>query len=346
MVRFGAQPPCLRSQRRRSFLLRRAFLQGRGERRIAGGTVDEFGGGAERDYHAPGRVTNRVRTVGAHLEPNFRFRRALDPAGGGRQKDFLCRLDRSRPGRTCPRAGDRPSRRRAAGIAGRNPPGIGPGPDQLREALGGIYALDFRRLPSGRGRGQGRFGGWRSGRRRGGLEGRRGAGGVAACCPAAGAGEGAGGGVGVGAGAGGAAASCAVGSTGAGGGDGAGSCATGEAAGGGGTGAGATAVGPGETGGVTFFWLPAVQPRWLPTPEESTRRVARIQMQGRERFRRRGAECTQRNEGRCGARTLHGRAPVSLHPCGPQLSFRDGSARRVLPNDTDLMTEALPSGTT
>ena len=38
--------------------------------------------------------------------------------------------------------------------------------------------------------------------------------------------------------------------------------------------------------------------------EKRTRRVARIQMQDRERFRRRGAECTQRNEGRCGARTL------------------------------------------
>ena len=44
--------------------------------------------------------------------------------------------------------------------------GIGPGPDQLREALGRIYASDFLRLPSGRGRRQGWFG-HRSGSRRG-----------------------------------------------------------------------------------------------------------------------------------------------------------------------------------
>ena len=39
-------------------------------------------------------------------------------------------------------------------------------------------------------------------------------------------------------------------------------------------------------------------------PRESTRRVGRIQMQGRERFRRRGAERTERNEGRSGTRNL------------------------------------------
>ena len=41
------------------FPLRRALLQGCRERRIARSTVDEFGGGAQRDHHASGRVANR-----------------------------------------------------------------------------------------------------------------------------------------------------------------------------------------------------------------------------------------------------------------------------------------------
>src|ERR1700722_20939826 len=73
--------------------LRRAFLQGCGERRIAGSAVDEYGGGAERDHYAPGRVADRVLAVGAHLERAFRLRRAIDPAGARRQNGPLRRLD-------------------------------------------------------------------------------------------------------------------------------------------------------------------------------------------------------------------------------------------------------------
>ena len=50
------------------FRLGRTFLQGCGERRIAGSAVDKFGRRAERDHHAPGRVANRVLAVGAYLE--------------------------------------------------------------------------------------------------------------------------------------------------------------------------------------------------------------------------------------------------------------------------------------
>ena len=252
-----------RSQRRQSFPSRRAFLQGCGERRIAGSAVDEFGRGAERDHHAPGRVADRVLAFGAHLERAFRFRRAIDPAGGGRQKDPLRRLDNRGLSELVHRLPIGP-----AAAAPLEEPlailrGIGPGPDQLRKALGRIYARDFRRLPSGRGRRQRRFGersGSRrrlvgdDGRSRGRLGGGAGAGGEAACCPASGAGAGAGGAVGEGAG--GAAASCAAGGAGEGGGEGAALCAR---RGGSRRAARATGVGPGETGGVTFVWLLAVQ---------------------------------------------------------------------------------------
>ena len=78
-----------RSRLRQSFLLRRAFLQGCGERRIARSAVDEFGGGAQCDHHASRRVANRVLAFGAHLERAFRLRRAIDLTDGGRQNDPL-----------------------------------------------------------------------------------------------------------------------------------------------------------------------------------------------------------------------------------------------------------------
>ena len=59
--------------------------------------------------------------------------------------------------------------------------GIGPGPDQLREALGRIYVLRFRRLPSGRGWRQGRFGDRRSRGRREGQRGSSRRGGLLSC---------------------------------------------------------------------------------------------------------------------------------------------------------------------
>ena len=216
------------SQRRQSFPLRRAFLQGCRERRIAGSAVHEFGRGAERDHHAPGRVADRVLAFGAHLERAFRFRRAIDPADGGRQKDPLRRLDNRGLSELVHRLPIGP-----AAAAPLEEPlailrGIGPGPDQLRKALWRIYARDFRRLPSGRGRRQRRFGersgsrrrlvgndgrsGGRLGRRRGSR--RRGR--VLSCI-----GRRIGSGGAVGAGAGGAAASCAAGGAGEGGGEGA-----------------------------------------------------------------------------------------------------------------------------
>ena len=140
---------------RLSFRLWGAFLQGCGERRIAGSAVDKFSGGAERDHHAPGRVANRVLAVGAHLERAFHVRRAIDAAGRGRQKDPLRRLDNRGLGKLVHRLPKGP-----AAAAPLEKPlairrGIGPGPDQLREALGRIYALGFRcRRSSGRGRRQ------------------------------------------------------------------------------------------------------------------------------------------------------------------------------------------------
>ena len=269
--RFSSADPASKrekwSQRRQSFPSRRAFLQGCRERRIAGSAVDEFGRGAERDHHAPGRVANRVLAFGAHLERAFRFRRAIDPADGGRQKDPLRQLDNRGLSELVHRLPIGPAAAAPLEEPLAIPRGIGPGPDQLREVLGRIYARDFRRLPSGRGRRQRRFGEAeleqteaperRRAEPRASLGGGAGAGGEAACCPASGAGLGAGAGGAVGEGAGGAAASCAGG---AGADEGAGAWAGGAAAGGaGGTGAGATALGFGETGGVTFVWLLAVQ---------------------------------------------------------------------------------------
>ena len=72
----------------------------------------------------------------------------------------------SRPGRTCPPAADRPSRRRAAGTAARNPLRNRP---RSRPAAQGSWERIRSGLPeppSGRGRRQGRFGG-RSRSRRG-----------------------------------------------------------------------------------------------------------------------------------------------------------------------------------
>ena len=136
---FGAQPRCFSSadpaskrgtgsQRRRSFPLRRTFLQSCGERWIASRAVDEFGGGAERDHHASRGIADRVRAFGAHLERAVRSRRAINPAGGGRQKDLLRRTRQSPPERTCPPVDERPSRRRAAGTADRSPPRNRPRP--------------------------------------------------------------------------------------------------------------------------------------------------------------------------------------------------------------------------
>jgi hypothetical protein len=174
-VDLGAQPGLSRPVRPRNgkrghrvnslFSLRRAFLQGCGERRIAGSAVDEFGGGAQRDHHAPRSVADRVLAVGAHLERAFHVRRAIDAAGRGRQKDPLRRLDNRGLGELVHRLPIGP-----AAAAPLEKPlairrGISPGPDQLRQALGRIYARDFLRLPSGRGRRQGWFG-QRSGSRR------------------------------------------------------------------------------------------------------------------------------------------------------------------------------------
>ena len=142
---FDAPPH--RKSGRLAFPLRRAFLQGCGERRIAGSAVDEFGWGAERDHHAPGRIANRVLAIGAYLERAFRFGCAVDPANRGGEKDPLRATRQSRPGRTCPPAADRPSRRRAAGRAARNPPRNRP---RSRPAGRGSWAHICPRLPASR----------------------------------------------------------------------------------------------------------------------------------------------------------------------------------------------------
>ena len=120
----------------------------------------------------------------------------VDPADGGREKDFLRQLDDRGLGELVHRLPIGPAAAAPLEQALAIRRGIGPGPDQLREALGRIYASDFLRLPSGRGRRQGRFGGRsrsRRGRRLlrddGRSRGRRGrSGGEVACCPASGAG--------------------------------------------------------------------------------------------------------------------------------------------------------------
>jgi hypothetical protein len=66
-----------------------------GESRIAGSAVDEFGGGAQRDHHAPTREANLA--FGADLERALCLRRAINPADGGRQRDPLRRLDHRLP---------------------------------------------------------------------------------------------------------------------------------------------------------------------------------------------------------------------------------------------------------
>src|ERR1700722_6161904 len=132
-----------------------AFFQGCRERRIAGSTVDELGCGAERDHHAARREANRVLAVGAYLEHAFRFPCAVNSADGGREKDFLRRLDNRGLGELVHRLPIDPATAAPLEEAVAIHCGIGPGPDQLREALGRIYASDFLRLPSGRGRRQG-----------------------------------------------------------------------------------------------------------------------------------------------------------------------------------------------
>ena len=164
---FSADPASKREKRRRqSFPSRRAFLQGRRERRIAGSAVDEFCSGPKRDHHAPGRIANRVLAFGAHLERAVRFRRAIDPADGGRQKDPLRRLDNRGLSELVHRLPISPAAAAPLEQPLAIPFGIGPGPDQLRKALWRKYARDFRRLPSGRGRRQRRFGDRRSWSRR------------------------------------------------------------------------------------------------------------------------------------------------------------------------------------
>ena len=269
-------PPHTKSARL-SFRLWGAFLQGCGEHRIAGSAVDEFGRGAEHDHRATGREANRVRTFSGHLERAFHFGRALNLAGGGRQKDPLRRLDYGGLGELVHRlpvgpAAAAPLEKLVAILRG-----IGPCPDQLREALGRVYARDFPPpvrareaagvvRPAEREQVVAKVPAQRPGGAEGVMGDGAGAGGEAACCPASGAGVGAGGAVG--AGAGGAAASFAAGGAGEGGGEDAAFCAAGAAAdegagslatGAGAGGTGVTVAGPGETGGVTFVWLLAVQ---------------------------------------------------------------------------------------
>jgi hypothetical protein len=213
--------------------------------------MDEFGSGAERDHYAARREAIRVLAVGAYLEHAFRLPCAVNPADGGREKDFLRRLDNRGLGEFVHRLPIDPAAAAPLEEALAIRCGISPDPDQLRKTLGRIYARDFLRLPSGRGRRQGWFGhrsgSWRRRRLlhndRGAAgfsgDGAVGAGGEVACCPASGAGAGAGG----------AAASGAAGSEGEEGAEGAAFCGVGT-----GARAGATGVVPRETGGSTLVW--------------------------------------------------------------------------------------------